>query len=160
MKRESISLYPYSIQCLLGYYKKLKRNNLETDPLLTESQKARLIAWSAWWEEGEAHFAHWQMHEEDEKTAEAFAQILRQSDFAGGGDLSLGQCDRLCRLARRLSRHRNLIRRLSAEPTRRATFNAQSDATISPQLCVEERERLANKIRRKANFLPAIRSRI
>jgi energy-coupling factor transporter ATP-binding protein EcfA2 len=102
----------------------LKRNDSDPDPLLTESQKARLLAWSAWWEEGEARFAHWEMREEDEETAEAFAQILRQSDFAGGGDLSPGQLDRLCRLARRLSEHRNLNRRLYADPARRAALNA------------------------------------
>jgi energy-coupling factor transporter ATP-binding protein EcfA2 len=101
----------------------LKREDLYQDSLLTETQKARLLAWGAWWEEGEERFAHWETREEDEATAEAFAELLRQSDFAGGGDLSVGQLDGLCRLARRFSEHRNLNRRLYADPGRRSAFN-------------------------------------
>lgn len=92
---------------------------------LTGAQKQRLLTLRATWEEGEGEEAleRLRQREEDAETVRAVADLLRETRFREGGDLTHAQMARLLALVRALAPNPNLDARLLRQPDEPAALN-------------------------------------
>ena len=92
---------------------------------LNDEQQARLLALRAAWDEGEdeERLERLRLREEDAETVRAFGQILADTDFARGANLTWAQMAHLLSLARALAPNPNLDSRLLRRPNEPESMN-------------------------------------